>query len=156
MHETCMKHVCLLRTHKSYVHGTCMLCACFMHGTCMLCACFMHGMRMFHACNMHVIACMLHACHNMRMHVVRMLSACNMHVKRPKSLHVTWNMHVCQKTCVKDASWNVLFFACNMHVTCATFRVGLIHNYYKQLLFIKHLLGVKHPFPSRGDRDIGT
>ena len=78
MHETCMKHACLLRMHKSYVHGMCMLCACFMHGT-----------RMFHACNMHVIACMLHACHNMHMHVVRMLSACNMHVKRPKSLHVT-------------------------------------------------------------------
>ena len=39
-------------------------------------------------------------------------------------LHETC-MFVRIETCVKHASWNVLFFACNMHVTCATFRVGM-------------------------------
>ena len=63
---------------------------------------FMHVTCMFVACYVHVCyrpnTCMLHAVSNMNAHVMCMSQcmphACSMQGKRPKSLHVAWNMHV--------------------------------------------------------------
>ena len=131
-HVPCMPSACT--THAKRMHHAChahaprMPCACITHATCMHLACNMHAPCMQHACTMR--KCFSHvAVENYNMHVnYNMHMSCMKSVRNPCMLHETCmyiNMETCMFTCMLCMHVGIVFFACNMHAACMTFRAGI-------------------------------
>ena len=116
------------------------------------CSCSVHVMYMSHVCILHLCTCCMHGVHVQCMLQAQIALSYNMHLTCICYVHVTCIQNVLNpcmlhETCMymsmqpaanmhyKDHMF-CLFYACNMHVTCASFGIGYTFSSFLALLHI--------------------